>query len=272
LCNYCVKHGGGTRWYLNPENYSVDLLADKRARKVLAQIIGWSMDYYIDWTTRMASLTQKPFVGNFIRWLANKQAPNMHAGQIIPLEDALKIVDLAENLVVISCMCRRLISAENKLCCLNFGPVRELWKKAKPTEKIEPITRDEAKYRLRNWAKEGLIHTLFCASIPYPITICNCEIAYCAAMKMRLAFGIRNACLKSHYVATLDIKKCDGCRGNPHCVQYCQFKAIIWIREKNKVAIDLTKCFGCGTCRMACPKRAIRLVDRSEMPIVRNSW
>jgi ferredoxin len=196
----------------------------------------------------------------------------MHAGQVIPLEDALKIVNLAENFVVIPCMCRRLVGAESKSCCLNFGPVKELWRKAKPTEKIEPITRDEAKYRLKDWAREGLVHVLFCASIPYPLTICNCEIAYCTAMKTRLVFGIRNACLKSHYVATLDIKKCDGCHGNPRCMRYCQFGAITWIRGKNKIIIDLTKCFGCGACGIVCPRGAIRLANRSEVLTVRDSW
>jgi hypothetical protein len=32
MCEFCVKHGEGKKWYLNVKNYSNDLLSDTRRR------------------------------------------------------------------------------------------------------------------------------------------------------------------------------------------------------------------------------------------------
>ncbi|HUY01608.1 MAG TPA: hypothetical protein VMV49_18740 [Candidatus Deferrimicrobium sp.] len=34
MCEFCASHGGKTRWYLNPDNFSKDLLEDKKRMKV----------------------------------------------------------------------------------------------------------------------------------------------------------------------------------------------------------------------------------------------
>ena len=40
----------------------------------------------------------------------------------------------------------------------------------------------------------------------------------------------------------------------------------------NAPFIDAWKCFGCGLCATACPENAIELIDRNEMPALKDEW
>lgn len=35
MCEFCLKHGEGKKWYLQAKNYSDDLLSDIRRRKFI---------------------------------------------------------------------------------------------------------------------------------------------------------------------------------------------------------------------------------------------
>ena len=35
VCEFCLKHGEGKKWYLQAKNYSDDLLSDMRRRKFI---------------------------------------------------------------------------------------------------------------------------------------------------------------------------------------------------------------------------------------------
>jgi hypothetical protein len=35
MCEFCLKHGEGKKWYLQAKNYSDDLLSDVRRRKFI---------------------------------------------------------------------------------------------------------------------------------------------------------------------------------------------------------------------------------------------
>ena len=35
MCEFCIKHGEGEKWYLRAQNYSEDLLSDLRRRKYI---------------------------------------------------------------------------------------------------------------------------------------------------------------------------------------------------------------------------------------------
>ena len=36
MCEFCIKHGEGKKWYLQAKNYSDDLLSDARRRRFIA--------------------------------------------------------------------------------------------------------------------------------------------------------------------------------------------------------------------------------------------
>jgi heterodisulfide reductase subunit A-like polyferredoxin len=74
---------------------------------------------------------------------------------------------------------------------------------------------------------------------------------------------------RAEFIADADPDKCTGCR---QCMRLCQFGAISYSASNKKAVIDRMKCFGCGICRSACIKDAIRLEPRANVPAVANLW
>jgi MinD superfamily P-loop ATPase len=70
-------------------------------------------------------------------------------------------------------------------------------------------------------------------------------------------------------VASVDYEKCNGCG---ICVQRCQFGALKFEVSIDKANIDRYKCFGCGLCETACPRKAISLLNRMEVPALKEVW
>jgi hypothetical protein len=124
--------------------------------------------------------------------LGEKYLEKTVGGQIIPVNDALEVLELCENPAIMPCECRR-IAGEEKHCCLNFGLIPELYKKANPDEYMEEISVNKAKRLLREWDKEGLYHVILWGKAPYLTCICNCTAAYCVAYKGRFVSGLKNS-------------------------------------------------------------------------------
>jgi len=271
MCDICEKHTKHkhVRWYLDPDSYSDELLKDPEREKVVLRITGYNLEWFIfdtGWKLRLLNKLPWP-LKNLLKGYVNKVAYKIHAGQVVPLEDALQIAELAHNHVIIPCYCRRLLGDKEELTCLNFGMVKYLWPKYRPDDRVQELTKEEAKELLKEWDEKGYIHAVFWAKTPYVIAICNCEKRYCTALKNRLVYGIENAYKKSHYIAVVDEEICDGCDGRPECVMRCQFGAIRYDPSAKVVKIDPYLCFGCGLCRNACEKGAIKLVEREKFPI-----
>lgn len=272
MCEFCVKYGHQNRWYLNPENFSDELLRDKGRQHVLDEIVAWGVDYYIDRYSRLTPLVKRPLVGGIVNWTFRRLAPGQHAGQVVPLEDAVKMVDLARDFVALPCMCRRLVGGKEEMTCLNFGPVKELTAERKPEEKMEELSPEEVKARLRDYDKKGYVHQVLWTKLPFPIVICNCDRKYCTSLKFRLSNGVDVACVKGHEICLVDPSRCDGCSGRPDCVHFCQFGALRWVPTDGVVVVEPRNCFGCGLCRQACPRGALRLVLRESLAPVREVW
>lgn len=43
MCDFCVKFGEGMKWYLNPKNFSDEMLNSERVQRDLAPILGASL-------------------------------------------------------------------------------------------------------------------------------------------------------------------------------------------------------------------------------------
>ncbi len=272
MCRFCAEHNYGKKWFLNPENFKEDLLEDKWRMKIVSAISGWDLDFYVEWTSKWSSRAQWPIVGGPIKAALNSIAPLFHAGQVVKLEDALKIVELADKHVIMPCICRRMTGAKEEMNCIQFGPIKELFGRKKPEEKMEELTLDEIKDVIKRCAKKGYVQQVLYAKWPYPIALCNCDIKYCTSMKQRFVFGIASACLKGYEVCVVDTDRCDGCEGDPQCVSKCQFNALRWLPTDNKVVCDPNLCFGCGLCRLACPTGALSLKPREEVLAAKGTY
>jgi len=279
MCDWCLKHGDGKKWYLNVKNYSKELLKDEA---VIESVIK-----YFQNTENMASMapymvegllslrTDEEFeamVEN-VRRMIEEASP--HRGQVVPIEDVREIIKLAGPMARIACACRRMLRASfDEKTCILVGPAYLEYAKEWPdfTRGIEYLSKEEVLELMERFDEKGYVHTFWMdMSFPIVMGFCNCEYPTCAALRYRRNLGdwFNFFLRKAEYVAVMDYDKCIGCG---KCVVRCQFSALTFSPYLEKAILDMKKCFGCGLCRNACPVGAIKLLPRTEVPAVRNLW
>ena len=262
MCELCKLHGKGTKWYLNPENYKRELgLSMEDTFKELAGRMGqkWLAEKASSWD----KIFRMPVFGNLFRKHQNRKIKTIGT-QIIPLTDALKVVELSEDFILRPCVCRRLAGKEENTC-LHFGVAKEFYEKLLPKDqRIEVIPKDEVKELLTKWDDEGLYHLVVPLETPYIYNICNCAIPYCWAWRAREVHGLTSMLRKGEYVAVVNPELCQGCG---KCLSRCPFGAIRFDRLKKVAFVDIRICFGCGLCANTCEHHAITLIDRLKTPV-----
>ena len=293
MCRYCVQYGDGTKWYLNPKNYSSEVLdSDLTKVKMEENLVGQLLG--LTGTMREIATTAKRFTydigfGEHIddpfpdlydddaRTLREGLAGLIDlaiGGQVVPLEDAEKIVDLSPgDMFVIPCLCRKYYGGKDKMCCMFPEPAAsEMQKNLAWDTPNKMVSKEEAKEMLREFDKEGLFHGVFWCPAPIPSMICNCEYPYCIALRARLHYDITDTYRKGEYVSLVDPDKCDGCGGTPSCQPVCTFGALKYSPTHGKVNTNQMQCWGCGLCRTACPNDAIKLIPREDVPQLKDVW
>ena len=266
MCEFCKKHGGGNKWYFNPKNYSKEM--GEARKEFLEKIAGKDFGkMMISDCETVEQLKNIPILSKLALNVGEKYLEKTVGGQIIPVNDTLEVLELCENPAILPCECRR-ITGEEKYCCLHFGLIPELYKKANPGEYMEEISVNKAKRLLQEWDKEGLFHVILWGKAPYVISICNCTAAYCVAYKGRFVSGLKNSMLKGEYIARVSKEKCQGCK---NCLTRCQFGAIFFNVDHGNAFIDIRKCVGCGLCVTECPNNAIQVIERKFTP-AKNLW
>jgi ferredoxin len=267
MCEFCKKHGDGKKWYFNPKNYAKEM--GEARIEILEKIVG--ARYYegemISGFETIEQLKKIPILNKLAINLGEKYLKKTEGGQVIGLEDAIKVLQLCENPAIMKCACRQIIG-EEKYCCLNFGLIPELYKKANPDEYMEEISVNKATRLIREWDKEGLYHVIFWGKAPYVTTICNCTAAHCVAYKGRYVSGLKTSMLKGEYATRVNEEKCQGCG---ICLTRCQFGAMLFNIDTEKAFIDIRRCVGCGLCVSGCPNNAIELIERKFTP-AKNLW
>lgn len=275
MCKYCAQYGDGHKWYLNPENYTEEILNSARVQTArIIEMLGGpeKMDFELGAAEAIDLFLPNLNDQKALDALNEKIANELHGGQVIPLEDALKVVELTKGIICIPCYCRLHFGGIEKMTCMFFYPINEMVPKTRPWEKSEQLTAEQAKDYLRKFDKLGYVHSVYWAPIPVPIVICNCEYPYCIGLKGRVNYGVMNATRKSEYVCVVDPDKCDGCEGEPKCPKRCQFGAIKYAISDQKVIVSPTDCFGCGVCRPECDRGAMKLVDRAKFVSLKNEY
>jgi len=270
MCEFCSQFGHGNRWYLNPDNFSDELLQDERRQKVLDMVAGWGIDYFMERATRPVVPPASGAPGPAPTLVQMALAAG-HAGQVITLEDALRLTDLARDFVAVPCMCRRLVGGLSETTCINFGPIKELTGLRKAEERVIELTRQEARQKLLQFDEIGFVHQVLYTGFPFPTVICNCDRKYCTSFKVRFLRHAPISVLRGHEICVVDPERCDGCSGRPQCLRLCQFGALRWAPTEGRVIAEPRECFGCGLCRQACPRGGLSLVKR-EGTLVGEVW
>jgi ferredoxin len=263
MCEICKKHAGKkSTWYFNPKNFSREMgEARKEILEKIADEIEFEKSIITDFGT-IESLKTLPVVNKIARNLGERVLKETQGGQVIPLEDAIKVLKLCENPTILPCLCRQM-AGEERYCCLNFGLIPELYKKANPDEYMEEVSLTTAERLLRDWDKEGLYHVILWGKVPYVTCICNCTASYCVAYKGRYESGLQHALIKGEYVVRVNQERCRGCKT---CLTRCQFGAVSFNVDHGKAFVDIRKCTGCGLCLSGCSNNAIQIIERQFTP------
>ncbi len=263
MCEFCTKHGEGKKWYEVMENYSQELLADPARQRYFKSFVqNFRSHTYTNLQKLEWSRQKLPLAYRFIRKIATISVKNNHYGQIVPLEDALKIVELVQSITRIPCVCRSVTAGKNNArYCLLLGidPSDTIKHWSEIESSLETLTVEAAKQLLKEFDRNGLVHSIWTFKTPFIGAICNCDHD-CMAYKIQISSDLMNVMFKAEYSAEIDLLSCVGCR---NCQRLCQFGAVEYSIVNQKCYINLQKCYGCGVCRSACKKGAIHLLDKA---------
>ncbi len=279
MCRYCVEYGNGTKWYLNPDNYDTRLY-EKSGHNVSFAMLGGvhKNTFEVAGISALdAALTDANYSADVNLAL---ERVVQHQGQIIPVEDALNVIDLipGNKFLVMHCACRRYFGLKDELRCIMLDPIVDRSLAERPWETdSQVLNKEEIKAFIREMDQKGLPHSLWDCGVDKdgkpPIALCQCTETDCIPSRLRAHFGIVNAQRKSEYVVTIDRKRCEGgCPDMPACMPRCPWGALRYSPLDRVAIVNISRCFGCGVCRNNCPQSAIKLVDRTTYPGLVDEW
>lgn len=271
MCEFCISHGEGKKWYENITNYSRELFlqvsSDEGLKNFLAHF-GQSMDTNIPkaekWKGRL------PFIYDFLvyPWLT-RGFKKSHFGQMVPFEDVEKILKKIGTVWRLPCICRRVATGEDKRFCYAVGmDATGILKDLPDFRNFERTTPEVAITEIRGLDAEGMTHSVWTFQTPFIGAVCNCGHD-CMAYRVEYRSRLAKVMWKAEYVAAINKDLCNGCR---LCRKQCMFEAVDYSREQHRCSIDYRKCYGCGICRTVCPEKAVTLLPRKDNQLAANSW
>jgi ferredoxin len=278
MCQFCVEHGEGKRWYLEAENYALDLNSDLARRDYVVEFISGfeKMRSRAILAGNIAAKLPEPLTRAGKRAISKHQQAN-HFGQPLSLEDCEQVLDIASSVTTIPCVCRMHEPGQtaDEVCMLvTSSPVNSVledgfsdYDSGPELDDFHTMTKGEAMELLRSCEDRGLLHSIWTFKTPFAAAICNCNLASgCMAMRMTARYDVK-VMWRGEDVAVLDAEKCTACG---RCAKRCPFDAIS--AKPGVVTIPAEKCWGCGICRSACSEGAITLRDRRTVPAIAMLW
>ncbi|MGQ9824947.1 MAG: ATP-binding protein [Desulfotomaculales bacterium] len=274
MCNWCVKHGDGGRWYLNTQNYAQKMykIRQKEVKRKGAEANPQTMAEDL-LREAMEARTVNPENFPMLKERAEQLSHAVHFGQVVTLQEVQAIMEIAYPIARMTCACRRQVRAlkdSDNFFCMGLGVGMFKWERWPETYRggVEFLGPQEAKEWLAEVNKKGAVHTFWTFGTPYIGGICNCEYPVCLGIRNRLDYDLK-VLIKGHYVAVVDYSKCAGCGT---CVERCQFGAVRLEVSLGRANVNMLRCFGCGLCETGCPHGAITMVERETIPLLANEW
>jgi ferredoxin len=273
MCEFCIQHGEGKKWYLQAKNYSEELLNEERKR-FITDFLEKADQGIVDSLGALDKLiAADPPAARAMFPAVVEQQKREHFAQVLPLEDVEQILDMSLSVVRLPCICRSILRGFREArYCFGVTPSQSDFMPAALypdwSSDLEVLNREEVKKAVQKFDRDGLVHTVSTFITPYIGSICNCTVNECLFLKSRTRLGLP-VVFKAEYVSSIDWENCNGCRD---CMKACNFGAISYSAYLNKCSVNQLQCYGCGVCRALCPRDAITLRDRNALPALANEW
>lgn len=259
MCEFCIRHGEGKKWYEVMQNYSLELYSQNNREKFAKEFVKNSQTTMLSQIEKMTNMKKtRPNLYRPYRTIGTWYMKQNHFGQVVPLEDAEQVLERAHSITRIPCVCRSAVKGEkNARYCFALGmdPVGIFGDYPDLKANLEVLTPSEAIRLVRKFDQEGLIHSIWTFKTPFIGALCNCD-RDCMAYKTQVASDLMQVMFKAEYVARIDPLACIGCR---NCLKLCQFGALEYSSLDRKCSVNPSKCYGCGVCRTACHNDAVIL-------------
>jgi Na+-translocating ferredoxin:NAD+ oxidoreductase RNF subunit RnfB len=179
---------------------------------------------------------------------------------VMPYEEARKIIQEQEKIVVAPCICRKEHKMMGKGCdkamesCLVFGFGAQYYEKNGLGRRIDQT---EALNILQDAEDQGLV--LQPSNTQKVVNICLCCGCCCQMLINLKRYPSPALYAASNYFAEIDPDLCSGCGT---CMERCQMEAVEM--DGDTAAIKRTRCIGCGLCVSTCPTGAMSLELKPE--------
>jgi Pyruvate/2-oxoacid:ferredoxin oxidoreductase delta subunit len=281
MCEFCLQHGEGKKWYLQAKNYADDLLSDVRRRRFIKNFLA-DPEALAREVNDIERLNKMPkFIRDLVSRLITWKMKKTHFGQIVPIEEIEEIFGFVQTIVRVACICRQASLGLEKRYCYGVslapdgGRFAEIIRNLDQSfltgpnfAGLEVLSKEEAMAAFHAHEQEGLCHSVWTFHTPFIGGICNCDRSDCLAMHCTVTQGVP-VMFRGEYVAQVDPDLCVGCRD---CLRLCQFGALAYSAANQKAVVDQRWCYGCGVCRANCKKSAIHLQERRAVPLAANLW
>jgi H+/Na+-translocating ferredoxin:NAD+ oxidoreductase subunit B len=189
-------------------------------------------------------------------------APIKAEHQVLPYEDAGKLMASAKAFQVAECICRKDAALQGRPCthtletCLSFSNEEGAFDKY-PLGRM--ISRQEALDLLAKAEEEGLVHHTFNTKSEH-FFICNCCSCCCPVLSATKNFGLPHLMAKSDFVAMINQDTCEEC--GTCAEERCPMEAIT--KDNGGYRVKPERCIGCGVCTATCPTDSISLIRKPE--------
>ena len=268
MCQFCVQHGDGQKWYLAMKNYSRELLEQEHRLEYMAEFANTFVERIPTDLAQLEALSRSPFhslAQPYLRWQQKRE----HYGQVVPIEEIEQILKQVDGIARLPCVCRRLTTGQKQArYCFALTAHPRLAEMLDDSFSLEYLNPEEAIAAVRDLDEQGLIHTVWTFKTPYIGGLCNCD-QDCIAYRICHTRKYFQVMFRAEYIARVIADACNGCK---NCMRQCQFGAVRFSAANQKVEIDPRQCYGCGVCRASCKHEAITLVPRPSEPVAANVW
>lgn len=194
MCEFCIQHGAGKKWYLAAKNYADELAASEGRKNFIHDFFkSYGRNYRKN--VRMTDIARKiPFVREYAEKKINNYFNQKHAGQVVSLEDAISICSIPGRVSVIDCPCQKYLSGKEERKCMLFGTTAEIVENLPEFSRISDIDFEDAAELLKLVEAEGKIHTVWTFMSPYIGAICNYNQRECLLFHLKISINLLKSC------------------------------------------------------------------------------